>query len=64
MVAALTTLILHFAWEMLQAPAFAEFAGRTWAAVGVAARAVAVVALEMWAEPLFRAFGAVRVLPE
>lgn len=25
------TLTLHFAWEMLQAPAFADFAGSTWA---------------------------------
>lgn len=25
------TLALHFAWEMLQAPAFADFAGSTWA---------------------------------
>jgi hypothetical protein len=27
----LTTLALHFAWEMLQAPAFVDFAGSTWA---------------------------------
>lgn len=27
----LATLVLHFAWEMLQAPAFADFAESTWA---------------------------------
>lgn len=26
----LVTLTLHFAWEMLQAPAFMDFAGSTW----------------------------------
>lgn len=29
-VAVVTTLVLHFAWEMLQAPAFLDFAGSTW----------------------------------
>jgi hypothetical protein len=29
-VAILATLGLHFAWEMLQAPAFIDFAGTTW----------------------------------
>lgn len=26
----LTTLVLHFGWEMMQAPAFVDFAGTTW----------------------------------
>lgn len=30
-VAIVATFSLHFAWEMLQAPAFADFAGSTWA---------------------------------
>lgn len=29
-VGVLTTVILHFAWEMLQAPAFVDFAATTW----------------------------------
>ena len=31
-VAVLATVVLHFAWEMLQAPAFVDFAGSTWGA--------------------------------
>jgi hypothetical protein len=30
-VGVLATLALHFAWEMLQAPAFVDFAGSVWA---------------------------------
>ena len=31
LVAAVTTVVLHFAWEMVQAPAFDDFAASAWA---------------------------------